>query len=66
MNNPDQRWIMHDPTRPTLTLRSQRQGCGPWSCSELPRVGNNEGFVVRSAGRLGRRLKGKRCRYYEL
>ena len=50
MNNPDKRWIIHE-------LRSlQRQGSGPRSCSELPRVGYNEGFVVRST-----RPKGKRC-----
>lgn len=28
-----------------------------------PNPGINEGFVVRSAGRLGRRPKGKRCRH---
>jgi len=30
--------MIHDPTHPTLTLRSQRRGSGPWSCSELPRA----------------------------
>jgi len=43
-------WIIHE-------LRSlQRRGSGPRSCSELLRVGYNEGFVVRSAC-----PKGKRC-----
>jgi hypothetical protein len=45
-------WIIHE-------LRSlQRRGSSPRSCSELPRVGGNEDFVVRSAGRLGRRPLG--------
>ena len=50
LNSPDNRWIIHE-------LRSlQRRGSGPRSCSELPQVGYNDGFVVRSA-----RPKGKRC-----
>jgi hypothetical protein len=41
------RWIIHE-------LRSlQSQGSGLRSCSVLPRVGYNEGFVVRSARPMG-------------
>jgi len=41
MNNSGEIWIIHE-------LRSlQRQGSGPRSCSDLPQVGYNEGFVVR-------------------
>ncbi len=49
MNYLEERWIIHE-----LRLL-QRRGSGPRSCSKLPQVGYNEGFVVRSA-----RLKGKR------
>jgi len=45
-------WIIHE-----SRLR-QRRGRGQRSCSDLPRVGYNEGFVVRSA-----RPKGKECRH---
>jgi hypothetical protein len=50
INNLGLGWIIYE-----LRLL-QRQGSSPRSCSDLPRVGHNEGFVVRSA-----RLKGKRC-----
>ena len=36
-------WIIHE------SRLLQRQGSGPRSCSELPRVSYNEDFVVRSA-----------------
>ena len=50
-------WIIHE-------LRSlQRRGSGPRSCSELPRVGYNEGFVVRSARPEGKNVDYKNKGY---
>jgi len=48
-NNSDEILIIHK------LISLQSQGCGPRSCSDLPRVGYNEDFVVRSG-----RPKGKR------
>jgi len=46
-------------SRVEVAVEARRKGC---SCSYLPQILCNEAYTMRSAGRLGRRLKGKKCR----